>query len=100
MSQTEISVQDLAAMRGVVVVDVREPDEYSSGHVPEARNIPLGDVRERSAELADAGTVYVICQSGRRSALACGALESLGVTSVNVTGGTAAWIAADLPVER
>lgn len=100
MSQNEISVNDLSVLRGVVVVDVREPDEYGGGHVPAAVNIPLGDVRERSAELRGADTVYVICQSGRRSAFACDALESLGITSVNVTGGTTAWIAAGLPVQQ
>lgn len=100
MSVNEISVQELAALKDAVVVDVREPDEYASGHVPAATNMPLGDVRERSAELGGAGTVYVVCQSGRRSALACEALESLGLAAVNVTGGTTAWIAADLPVEQ
>jgi rhodanese-related sulfurtransferase len=100
MSQNEISVNELSALRGVVVVDVREPDEYAGGHVPTAVNIPLGDVRERSPELRGADTVYVICQSGRRSAFACDALESLGITSVNVTGGTSAWIAAGLPVQQ
>src|SRR3546814_5813514 len=97
MSWEEISVQDLAAAPGVVVVDVREPDEYAGGHVPAAMNIPLRDVRERSGELAGADAVYVICQSGRRSAFACDALASLGIRAVNVTGGTTAWITANLP---
>lgn len=100
MSMAEISVQDLASLSSVVVVDVREPDEYAGGHVPPAANIPLGDVRERSAELRDADTVYVICQSGRRSTFACEALASLGINAVNVTGGTTAWIAAGLPVQH
>ncbi len=98
MSGEEISVEGLAASSGVVIVDVREPDEYAGGHVPAAVNIPLRDVRGRSGELAAADTVYVICQSGRRSAFACDALASLGIRAVNVTGGTTAWIAANLPV--
>jgi len=93
-------VHGLASLHGVVVVDVREPDEYAGGHVPDARNIPLGDVRERSTELRGADPVYVICQSGRRSAFACDALESLGINTVNVEGGTTAWMAAGLAVER
>ncbi len=99
MAHVTITVQELASLHGVVV-DVREPDEYGSGHVPAAVNIPLGDVRERSAELRGADTVYVICQSGRRSAFACDALESLGINAANVEGGTTAWIAAGLEVER
>ena len=100
MSHNEISVNDLSALHGAIVIDVREPDEYGGGHVPGAVNIPLADVRERSAELRGADTVYVICQSGRRSTFACDALESLGITSVNVAGGTTAWIAASLPVQQ
>ncbi|MBS1697830.1 MAG: rhodanese-like domain-containing protein [Actinobacteria bacterium] len=95
-----MSVNDLSVLHGVVIIDVREPDEYAGGHVPAAVNIPLGDIRERSAEIHGSDTVYVICQSGRRSAFACEALESLGIASVNVPGGTAAWIAAGLPVQQ
>jgi rhodanese-related sulfurtransferase len=99
MNWEEISVEGLAASPGVVVVDVREPDEFAGGHVPAAVNIPLGDIRERFGELDTVKAVYVICQSGRRSALACNTLASLGIRVVNVTGGTSAWTAANLPVQ-
>lgn len=95
-----ISVEGLAALEGALLVDVREPDEFAGGHVPGARNIPLGDIRDRTPELTDAPVVYVICQSGRRSAYACEVLASSGIHPVNVTGGTTAWIAADLPVQQ
>lgn len=95
----EISVDELAAIPSAVIIDVREPDEYGDGHVPGARNIPLGDVRDHSTEIDTTGTVYVICQSGRRSARACEALASAGINAVNVTGGTSAWIASGRPVQ-
>jgi rhodanese-related sulfurtransferase len=94
----EITVAELAKFDGNVVVDVREPAEYGAGHVPGVINIPLSQLRLRSAEIS-ASPVYVICQSGRRSAQATEVLGSMGTPAVNVIGGTAAWIAAGLPVE-
>lgn len=99
-STPEITVDELGEMVGAVVVDVREPDEYASGHVPGARNIPLGTVHDRATELQALGTVHVICQSGRRSAQAAEVLRAEGVDAVNVAGGTAAWIAAGRIAER
>lgn len=88
----EISVDELAAIPSAVIIDVRERDEYREGHVPGARNIPLSEVRDRSAEIDTTDAVYVICQSGRRSARACEELLSTGIRAVNITGGTSAWI--------
>lgn len=83
---------------GACVVDVREPDEYQAGHVPGAVNIPLGEVPGRAAEVADRGTVYVVCQSGGRSAKGVQALWRAGVDAVSVAGGTKQWRAAGRPV--
>lgn len=99
VNMNEISVDELAAFPSAIVIDVREPDEYGGGHVPGARNIPLGDVRDRSAEIDTTDAVYVICQSGRRSARACEVLVSAGVRAVNVIGGTSAWIESGRPVQ-
>ena len=93
-----ITVTELATLPAAVVVDVREPDEYAGGHVPGARNLPLRQVVARLAELPE-GSIHVICQSGRRSAQAVEALQAHGLSAVNVEGGTAAWVEADLPVE-
>ncbi|MGZ8804405.1 MAG: rhodanese-like domain-containing protein [Microbacterium sp.] len=100
MALEQIAVDRLASLGDVLVVDVREPDEYADGHVPNAVNIPLGSLRERAEELRSSDRVYVVCQSGRRSAIACEVLESLGSRAVNATGGTSAWISAGLPVQR
>lgn len=83
-----------------LLVDVRTPSEFAAGHVPGARNIPLDEIESRLAELGDAQRdVYVICQSGGRSARASVALAARGLRPVNVTGGTGAWVSAGLPVE-
>ena len=66
----EIDVDELAERReqGVVLIDVRNPDEFENFRVPGARLIPLPEVPERIEEIPDGETVYVICQTGSRSA--------------------------------
>ena len=81
----------------VLVVDVREVDEYLRGHVPNARNLPLSLLPVGLAELPTDRPVYVICQSGNRSAHATALMRSVGIQAANVAGGTGAWIAAGRP---
>lgn len=94
-----ITVKELASTRYPVLIDVREPDEYASGHVRGAANIPLGQLRCRMSNVPSVPDVYVICQSGRRSAQATEFLTTEGVSAINVDGGTAAWMQAGLPTE-
>ena len=96
----EITARQLAVLDNPAVLDVREPFEYAGGHVPGATNIPLGELTARHLELSKDQPVYVICQSGGRSVQATQYLEAVGHHPVNVTGGTAAWISAQLPTER
>jgi len=94
----EISVDELAARLddgtggAVTIIDVREPDEYTAGHVPSARPIPLGDVPDRGAEIPTDETVYFVCARGGRSLRAAEFMAGKGVDAVNVAGGTMAWI--------
>lgn len=94
-----ITVTELASTPSPVLIDVREPDEYSSRHAQGAINIPLGQLRSRLSEIPPAPEVHVICQSGRRSAQATEVLALEGVLAVNVDGGTIAWIQAGLPTQ-
>lgn len=96
----EIDVDELARLHaeGVYVLDVREPDEYTSGHVPGAVPIPLGEVEARAAEVPTDRDVYVVCGSGGRSRRAAGILNATGHRATNVDGGTKGWIAAGNPV--
>ncbi len=82
---------------GVAVIDVREPDEYTGGHVPDALPIPLGEVADRAAEVPTDRTVYLVCAKGGRSMQAAEHLAGLGRDVVNVGGGTTAWIDAGHP---
>lgn len=80
------------------VVDVREADEYVSGHVPGALSVPLSTLVGRADVFSDSETTYVICQAGGRSMRACEHLAELGKSVVNVVGGTGAWLASGFDV--
>lgn len=95
MSIREISVAELESLlvAGARVVDVRETDEYESGHVPGAVHIALGTVPDHVDAFRGDGPVYVVCRSGARSMRACEFLEQQGLDAVNVAGGTLDWVA-------
>ncbi len=97
MSAPLVTVQELAAALedGLVpVVDVRQPEEYQTAHVPGAKLIPLADVVARLGEIPTEGPVYVICQTGPRSQRAADFYRTRGVEAYNVDGGTKAWMEA------
>ncbi|MFC4600254.1 rhodanese-like domain-containing protein [Cohnella hongkongensis] len=73
------------------VVDVREPDEWTSGHIPGARHIPLGSIHQRHIELDLKQEYIIVCRSGGRSSLACELLEGLGYKVANMPGGMLEW---------
>jgi rhodanese-related sulfurtransferase len=100
----QISVNDLSELlntqKNLQVIDVRQPGEYSDGHVPSAVNAPLARVDERAPEFDPNRRTAVICAGGFRSSAATSILERLGFKKLlNVLGGTGAWIKAGYPVE-
>lgn len=78
----------------VLILDVREQDEYDSGHIPGAVLLPVGSITEESAAEVipekDA-TVLVYCRSGNRSKTAAKALVELGYTGIYEFGGITTW---------
>jgi len=91
----EIAVDRLDAARaaGALLLDVREPAEFASGHVPGAVNLPLGRVAAEAHRFAGR-SVCVICRSGQRSLRAAALLNRAGADAVSVAGGTRDWIAS------
>jgi rhodanese-related sulfurtransferase len=96
-----VDVAELADQHaaGSPLIDVRRDDELAKASIPGAVHIPLHEVMERIDEVPTAGTVYVICASGGRSAKAVDHFRSLGIDAVNVAGGINAWIEAGLPTD-
>ncbi len=99
---TPVELQSLlAAQPGAAVLDVRTPVEFGEVHVPAARNRPLDQLQPGTLNLPKDQPVYLLCRSGQRATKAAGELARAGFTDpVVVTGGTLAWIAANLPVTR
>jgi hydroxyacylglutathione hydrolase len=79
----------------VHVLDVRSDAEWNEGHIAGARHIPLGQLRDRLAEVPRDGTVVVHCLGGTRSAIAASLLQAAGLPgTINFAGGYNAWHAA------
>jgi rhodanese-related sulfurtransferase len=83
----------------IQIIDVREPFEWSAGHIAEARHIPLGELGRRAVEIDADRPVVLVCRSGSRSEQATRALRQAGwPNAVNLDGGMLAWQRAGLPV--
>ena len=82
----------------VLLLDVREEQEWRHGRAPGAVHVPMGDLR-RDTVPRDR-PVLAVCRVGARSATVAEALASLGYDARNVVGGMLAWEAAGLPVVR
>jgi len=87
----------------VVVIDVRDPDEYRDGHIEAATNISRGflEFRVGTAVTNPSTPVVLYCQTGLRSVLAAKALKELGyATVINLQGGYQKWVQSGFPVVR
>ena len=80
-------VEDLPCNGSATLLDVRTEGEYRRGHLNGFRNIPLDDLREHLDELERDKPVYVNCQTGHRSYLACRLLTQYGFTCAHLSGG-------------
>ncbi len=83
-------LEDLANLPhdgSVILLDTRTVGEYRRGHIDGFRNIPVDELRERLNELEQGKPVYVICQSGLRSYIACRILKGNGFEAYNFSGG-------------
>jgi rhodanese-related sulfurtransferase len=80
-------VEQLPRDGSVILRDVRTVGEYSRGHMEGFANIPVDELREHLGQIEHGKPVYVICQSGLRSYIACRILEGYGYETYNFSGG-------------
>ena len=112
---TETSVSELAdnLAKDIVLIDVREPGEFSEAHIAGSVNFPRGVLEmkiqmhpqfkdlETPLEEINKHTIYLICRSGARSALAAHSLQQMGFSDVkSVAGGMMAWQEQGLHTEK
>ncbi len=94
----------------LLILDVREPEEFRNGHIPGALLVPRGTLegaadcgnKHRIEQLCSARgrTIVVCCDTGARSALAADTLNQMGFNCYNLAGGIVLWEADDFPVVR
>ena len=94
----QISVEELNSLTGEtdlarrpLVVDVRTPTEFAAGHLPEAVNVPVDELRSRLNELSRDRRLVTYCQVGQRGYLALRILRQSGFDAVNLSGGYKTW---------
>ncbi|HQT03645.1 MAG TPA: rhodanese-like domain-containing protein [Thiotrichales bacterium] len=88
---------------GAFILDVRSIDEFRSGHLTGAKNLSVADLPSKldSLEAHKSGPTIVYCESGMRSARACGILRKAGFEQLhNLSGGISAWRGANLPIVK
>lgn len=91
---TQEEAKEMMDTQEVIVLDVREQNEYDSGHIPDAVLLPVGTIDEDTAAAVipeKDSTVLVYCRSGNRSKTASSALAELGYTNIYEFGGINSW---------
>lgn len=102
-SATPSEATQMINREDAVVLDIREDNEFHSGHIVNAIHIPLGFLKDRQAELEKYKTRPIIaaCRSGSRSGQACSLLKKAGFENIyNLKGGMMAWQHASLPLDK
>jgi rhodanese-related sulfurtransferase len=91
--------EELAGANPPLVLDIRNPREWSARHIEHSVNVPLNHLQERIGEIPRDRRIAVHCAGGYRSSIAASILHQYGITNlIEMAGGLAAWDAAKLLV--
>jgi phage shock protein E len=99
ISPGEYQSQFVASRADHVLIDVRTPQEFASGHIAGAINIPVESLSSRLSEVPTDQTIVLYCRSGNRSAQASRILEQAGYAGIYDLGGIIDWTAQGFPIE-
>ncbi len=96
---TPQKAREIIAAGEVDVIDVRDVDEWTAGHIAEARPVPLDELRANPDAALKRDSILFVCAKGMRSMTAAKLAERLGFNKLfSLDGGTAAWSRAGLPL--
>ncbi len=85
-------VEAMKSVENAVLLDVRSEEEYSGGHIPGSKNVPVEKIEKVVDAITDKNTpVYVYCLRGSRSSTAVSAMEKMGYTNAKSIGGIASY---------
>jgi rhodanese-related sulfurtransferase len=102
----EVSAQQAVQLinrKDAVVLDVRDAAEFATGHIPNARHMPVAELDQRLKEIEKykQRPIVVACRSGNRSVAACALLRKQGFAEVfSLKGGIQGWQQANMPIEK
>ena len=96
---TTLQVTQLINSKSATIVDIRAPEEFAKGSLPNARNLPADKIKDRVRELKKDKPLIVVCANGQAAGKAAALLRSSGFNDVFILGGgLAAWREAGLPI--
>ncbi|MEK7433523.1 MAG: rhodanese-like domain-containing protein [Cyanobacteriota bacterium] len=95
-----IDVKKALTKKDYVLIDVREKDEYDSGHIQDVKLISMGDL-DKQIPLLDKKMKYIaVCRSGVRSLNAAKKMRELGLKAYTMTGGMNEWASKGFPIKK
>ncbi len=91
--QISQGVDEYKSTPGALLLDVRTPEEYQEGHIPESKNLPLQSLANQAGSLIrqKSTPIFVYCHSGSRSSQAAALLKNMGYQNVKNIGGIISW---------
>jgi rhodanese-related sulfurtransferase len=96
-ADVKVRIENVAPL---FILDVRQPEEFRTGHIAGATLIPLGELNERLKELPKDQEILCVCASGSRSSAATQQLTNAGYKAINLRGGMAGWQFSGFAVKR
>jgi rhodanese-related sulfurtransferase len=98
---TTLEATRLINSKNAQIIDVRAANDFASGALPNSKNIPSTNIKDRLGELKKERPVILVCDSGRTSGPAAAQLRAGGFSEVYVlAGGIAGWREAGLPLRK
>lgn len=100
---THVTAADAVRLinKGALVIDVRKPEEYESGHIVNARNVPLDRMQQGEVHKQKSKILLAVCADGSTSGRAAGHLRKAGYENAfSLKGGIAGWRADNLPLVK
>ena len=94
----DLAAASTGGVSDVVLIDVREHQEWMAGHAPTARHVPMSELPTRVDDLPRDVRLVCVCRSGNRSGQVTAWLRRLGYDALNMTGGMQRWAGNGHPV--